>query len=142
MPHKIYHLNGRSHENDEVIVPRNNYTKIIVHAAPQVAAQFDSLDVNCNTITSIQRVTRLTGVDFVNGEDSDYDEVPRWIVHLPALDEIKFCNNNIQEIPDWLLDSCHNLTVLNISNCQLNGLPHDLFDYNLRNVFLSDNCGE
>ena len=90
MPHKIYHLNGRSHENDEVIVPRNNYTKIIVHAAPQVAAQFDSLDVNCNTITSIQRVTRLTSVDCVNGADSDYDEIPKWIVHLRSLNDINF----------------------------------------------------
>ena len=139
---KIYHLNGHGHENNEVTVPENEYTKIEVVAASQVAAKFKKLDVNRNTITTIQRVTKLTGIHSVNAEDSDYEDIPRWVAHLPSLKSLKFNDNNIEELPDWLFTSCHNLKVLNITNCQLKKLPDDLFEYKLKKVFVSDNSGE
>ena len=62
-----------------------------------------------------------------------------WINFVPNVTEIDLGNNNILEIPPWLVTK--GLTKILMDNCSITCLPHDIFNYQLEVVDFSDNEG-
>ena len=136
--------------------------KLVVEASEESAKRIRTLLLEGNPVLEMEAGEKLVNVVDVVGEKCGFSEIPSWIADLSglkrlfldqneiteippfiayrtALKELNLSNNQITEIPPRVTA---NLTLLDLTNCDVQSLPHDFFHHRLETVYLSKNKGK
>ena len=101
--------------------------------------QLESLNLNCNNITTIPRkITRLRNLKSLDLAENKLREFPGVLGNLPNLVVLRLWLSSLKSVPGWL-SQIQELS-LNLSKNQLTNLPESISKLsNLKHLYLSEN---
>ena len=140
---------------------KNRITKLVVDVDDgKLLDEICSLNLKANAVSDVEGAERLVPVEELDCGKSGFCELPEWIERLPTLRKLNAWGNCLTVLPEWIVEKeslqevcasqnermtkmvvCPNLTALDLSFCDIQFLPDDIFQYSLRMVFLASNKG-
>ena len=134
---------------------------MVVKVDAALADEIGRLLLEGNPVTTVEGVEKLRRVKELNCSNGGFTAAPPWIDGLSSLKTVYLSSNNLTELPASLMNMAtlekvwafnnnnlrtvaagRNLTRLEIYDCDITTLPHDLFHHRLETVDISGNKGQ